>query len=408
MLGVSVLAAVLAPGTLERGLADLVIGVPLCLGVILFVSKVASSGTLPRHHVRVLVFSLVLLAFYLVPTMAAPEPEAVRTTTQLLLVVGFFLGVSLLKWDKQELIIFAVILGVFLNALLTYWIAEGLPYKKSVLSLHPNGLGQVVLFSLFFPWVLWSASSRRRVRLMAGYMCLCGLILMLFIGSRATWFALAVIIITLRLWDYICRGKLVYHTYFFVTIVAVLGFPAIYLSFLNSDWAGELNEFVRRATGGQNFFSGRHTLWIELLDVSEPKFWTGYGPGARPTNLLGVELSFHNLYLQVTLQVGVIGLAMLVVFLWSLWGLFWHRRRDVCVRLSAAYLIGTLVHQIFEVTITQNNVSIALLFWLIMSISASRSWRVLNEDRATGGAKVSSPCAVGERAGQQRARGTPY
>jgi O-antigen ligase len=137
-------------------------------------------------------------------------------------------------------------------------------------------------------------------------------------------------------------------------------------------WGWELQELSLRMTG-QNLFSGRHLFWDDLGAAISARPWFGYGAGATAEAITGYSWSSHNLYLQTALQTGVVGLGLLVFFLWTIWAQFRPGYTDIGARVAASFFAGVLVHQVFEVSLTQNNIATGFLAWIIVSIGLSRS-----------------------------------
>ncbi|OMD21169.1 hypothetical protein BJP51_32180 [Paenibacillus odorifer] len=135
-----------------------------------------------------------------------------------------------------------------------------------------------------------------------------------------------------------------------------------------------INNFVLEHTG-KNLYSGRQIIWADLITVVKQNLWIGHGAGTLPSEVSNVRASSHSFYLQIALQTGILGLSSVLLLLLSVWRIMWHGRYDNRVRLSAAFFIGILYHQSFEVMLTQNNMAIALFQWLILAIGASYSYR---------------------------------
>ena len=80
------------------------------------------------------------------------------------------------------------------------------------------------------------------------------------------------------------------------------------------------------AAGKDPTLSSRTVIWANVVDAIADRPWTGYGvggvwvdPSAQPTRTILADLGFtvfhsHNGYLEVTLQLGLIGLALLLAF----------------------------------------------------------------------------------------------
>lgn len=147
----------------------------------------------------------------------------------------------------------------------------------------------------------------------------------------------------------------------------VLGQTLVVEWLTNSGW-----QDWSRAMTGKNLGT-RVLIWQHMLDAIGDQPWWGHGPTASPADVLGRDLSAHNLYLQVAFQSGLVGCVALAAALAAVWRAMWAGRADPVVRLAAAVMIGVLVHQSFEVTLTQNHVALACPAWLVMAIGASRS-----------------------------------
>ena len=106
----------------------------------------------------------------------------------------------------------------------------------------------------------------------------------------------------------------------------------------------------------------------------EEEPWWGQGVGFQPeADPQYAGLSAHNLYLQIALQLGYVGVGLFVGFFGAIWASLWRNRRSRMVRLVGAFFIGIIVHESFEVTLTQNNLAIGCIFWLILSFGLNPS-----------------------------------
>ena len=66
-------------------------------------------------------------------------------------------------------------------------------------------------------------------------------------------------------------------------------------------------------------FSGREDIWLALIELIKQRLLFGYGASASPQQFLPIGLSSHNLYLQIALQSGLTGLALLILLFWNIW-----------------------------------------------------------------------------------------
>jgi hypothetical protein len=69
----------------------------------------------------------------------------------------------------------------------------------------------------------------------------------------------------------------------------------------------------------------------------------------------------------------MVGIAFLTSLLYSIWAIFRASRSDPVVRLCAAFFLAGCVEQIFQISLTQNNVPAGIFFWMIMGIGVHRA-----------------------------------
>ncbi|MBP1917178.1 O-antigen ligase [Lederbergia galactosidilyticus] len=238
-------------------------------------------------------------------------------------------------------------------------------------ALNPNTLGGYAFLLSFFPLLYFSyyAKNFQTTRRLFIAIILLGLIF--FTETRSVILSIAFIFLTYFLWNRIINSKLKFKLYFGFIAAFCFTFTVIYPKLdkylPNYDY---LNYQMIKYTG-KSIHSGRDFIWSNLIDVINQKTLLGYGSGALPSDFFDSTLSAHNLYLQITLQVGLVGMALFVIFLYSIWKRFWLNRFDQKVRFSAAFFIGIIIYQLSEVSLTQNNFSFALIQWLIIGVGLS-------------------------------------
>jgi O-antigen ligase len=290
----------------------------------------------------------------------------------LFLVLTFLTGMSILRYYTFHLNFFSLVFGCFFLIMFLWWISEGKPYLFQGPFSHFNGLGFFVFLAVFFPWASWLAADNRAKRLLHFTFLAIGIVIIAASGSRASWLALLCASSTFVLLKWMNRNRWGYHIYYLLIVIAVFVVTLLYANLPFHGYIYEAEEFVIQLTG-KRLLSGRELIWPTLLDAIAAAPWTGYGPQAGAQALTGTNFSAHNLYLQVALQVGVPGLLSLVCLMWSIWRYLGQGCADPVVRLAASYLVGVIVHQTFELSITQNNLHVGILAWLIWAIGLSRT-----------------------------------
>lgn len=161
-----------------------------------------------------------------------------------------------------------------------------------------------------------------------------------------------------------------------VIVLVIIVYPALYGTHLGN----AINAWSQKYFG-KIFFSGRHILWAQLTDIIAEKPWIGYGLPAVPADFFRTAHSGHNLYLQTMLQTGVIGLVLLINMLYQAL----RSMRNTMNRYSLViicYVLAKMIHECFEVSITQNNWHVGMSFWVFIGIGMAKQGCELRNNAA--------------------------
>ena len=272
--------------------------------------------------------------------------------------------VTNVEWRKSHVSLF-----YFLSILL--YIILVLYSVSSINPLNPNSIGAYAYFLSFFPLLYFVGFSKKyKPACILFLFLLCGTIIY-FSEARAIFLSIAFGLITFLIWKLISKSKVIFYMYF--TLIITFGYflTVIYprLEFILPNFE-YYNSLMIEYTG-KTLNSGRDRIWSALIDKIQERLFLGYGSGTLPSDFITSTLSAHNLYIQISLQVGIIGLSFFLLFLFLTWRTFWLERNNPKVILIACYFIGIIVYQLFEVTLTQNNFSLGLLQWTIIGFGLS-------------------------------------
>ena len=361
----------------------------LMFGVLLLAGYLAKVITppLPASVNRLFFPALGLIVVYVMGLISGGiTSSALTIVSQLSLLMIFFFAMVTIKWSGSALQIFAIGSSVFVFCNLLFWIHAGGPALFSSYMAHKNSLGGF-LFGLFF--FIFSAFfySRGPTRFFWYMAIIAGIFLLYATNSRASWLASLVVLTTFFLWSVITKTAIRFKLFFFGIVCLLVVVTLVYPYMARVEELDRFRELVQLYTGSA-LFTGRDRLWPVLLDIISMHPFIGHGSGALPRDFMPTTLSAHNIYLQIALQVGLLGLFLFIFFFYRLWTLFWEARHDPVVRLSAAYLVGIMIHQLFDISLTQNNMSLGMLQWLILAIGVGR---------AVGGYNCSPPENIRQR-----------
>lgn len=156
------------------------------------------------------------------------------------------------------------------------------------------------------------------------------------------------------------------------TIGSVMFF---YTNIESSTHLSSVNDFFIRVTD-RPALSGRQILWPAIVSAISESPWLGMGAGVLPSDIINTDLSAHNYYLQVTLQVGLLGLSLAIGCTYCIWRrLFTIHSSSASSIFAATTLIIFLLHNASEVIMFQNALRVSIPAWLIFFIAASSNIR---------------------------------
>ncbi len=335
------------------------------------VAQMSFGKNLPKDLLPVLLSGVCFLGIYIISLLISGyNQRALIVVSELVMVLSFAISVSMLVWSPKAIRIFCIIAIVFTVFIL--FIYKGFIMVGRGYIANKNTIGGFLAFLNYWPIAYYLLSNKRQSRMILFLFILTSLSGVFIIGARSTWLALTAAATTFVLWPIISKNKFRFYAWFFLALGMLILFINIYLMISSLPIFDQMQRLVRELSGG-NLYSGRQIIWPLLIEAIKAQPLLGYGAAASPGLFLSTGLSSHNLYLQIALQVGLIGILFFMILIFSIWKCFWKGRNNQLVRLSAAFMIAILVHQLFEVSLTQNNLAIGLLQWMIIGQGISFS-----------------------------------
>lgn len=335
------------------------------------VGPAAVKSQLSTRFWAIAIFQIGFVLVYTIGLFLRADTAALEVYAQVVLMMTFVTFVAMVRWDDQLVRSAALVALIFIVTAALHFAASGFKVRFVHYFNTKNGFAVFAACSSFFLFARSTISSRRaRKYWLAG--ALVAVMLALVSVSRASMLLLLGAFGTYLLWPVISKRRSVHLVYLLLVFALVAGaiYLIAYLPVLVDVQA--YNDLALQYTGGR-LGSGRDLIWGSLLNLVGERPVLGYGPGAVPSEHINTLLSAHNLYIQITLQVGVTGLALFVLVLTSMWSALRHGRKVPLVRLAASYFVGIIMHQCFEVGLTTNNLPMGIIMWTIIGIGVNRS-----------------------------------
>ncbi|MEO8057361.1 MAG: O-antigen ligase family protein [Burkholderiales bacterium] len=225
---------------------------------------------------------------------------------------------------------------------------------------NPNALGASALALALLCWRVcrWLKVSLRSL-VAPLLVALAGLVV--YSGARAA-VAAGTIAVLWLICSRLASERVTRVIFGLVVLVAVSLAPLVVIfgsEFI--DWTTQMDLL------GKSVLTGRDEIWpFVILGILEHP-WLGHGAGALPGGLLLGRLeglSAHNGFLQLAFQFGVIGVVIFVGFILAVGLTKFAGESRASREVTRAILIAAVLHEVFEVMLTQNHFGIGFAFWV--------------------------------------------
>lgn len=247
-------------------------------------------------------------------------------------------------------------------------------------STNTNTIGAFAYFIIFLP-LLYTINFTQKNSKLKGFLLFALMITLVLLSStRSILLAIIFFIITYFLWKALIKYKILFYTWFLFSIFIVTFITIIYPKLYLFKNVSKYNDLIYEYTG-KNLFSGREQIWAQLLDLIKLKPLFGYGASAYAADYINYQTTAHNAYISVAFQVGIVGITLLLIFLFLIWKLLWNFRNNLSTRLVGSFFISMLIYQVFERSLIQGNYAIGILQWIILGVGLNYASQVNKKEK---------------------------
>lgn len=244
------------------------------------------------------------------------------------------------------------------------WLKSGLTSQFASIYPNSNLVGPYMFISIFF--ILLKMTSTKH-KILAFVTLIIAFLVLLASDTRSVLLAMFAGLLVYIFWRSISKSLVTGSVFFGIFISFIFAVIFLYPNLPNWRFYSIAENWMRANTG-KSLMSGRGEIWSSLNGYLSLKPFFGYGPSTVASDLIGRQASSHNLYLNIALQVGLVGLFLFIILLYILFVMMLKRKQSRTVRLAASFYIAILTHQIFEITLIQNQLSIGVFQWAIIGI----------------------------------------
>lgn len=349
----------------------------MCL---ILVKSISDKATYQESLLPVQLSIGLMMAIYLTSYFTYYKLD-VLLISRLMLFFLFILGSIRMKWNKQHLKMAGYIFSGAIILIFSHWLVSGFPLSgfKSIFR-NENYLG-VLLFCFLYFNIVSINYSKGKEQLYFVAILLLNLILIIPTSARSVVIAMFVILMS---WIILKSFRNHFSKLFYIVMTGNFLFLIGYVGLSHTAIGAKLNDISFSLTG-KNLFSGRHEIWNGVIRALVEKPLFGFGIGTHAPDIADTSSRAHNMYLQVVIETGLIGLAAFMFVLWAIWRLLNKRLNNTAAaKWSACFMLGILVYNEFEFTMMSNNYSIALFQWLIITIGINFVGREQLDTRRSG------------------------
>lgn len=331
------------------------------------------AGNVSTITTASMTFMLFVVTAYTIANMNA---IAVTFLVQFVIIIGsFILFTRIGAAGSNRSLLGVAILCCAILALYAAWaithpgLAQGEGWAGGLS--NQNLFGMCVFMIASLAMIMLSLEGRATTVRMLAILAM-AIVLIYMSRSRSNLLAVAMAIITFVSWKPLCRIRIAAVGYF----MAVVGF-VLYLIYSGADRlspSGFVYQVLYSISKeyGKNVDSGRSVIWNFAMDSISDRPVFGWGTGLTTTSVLNTGLSFHNWYLTIAYHFGMFGILIYAVILSSIWLTLTRYGQYGYARLAASALVGVMMTQTYEVSLTQNNLNIGLLYWIIFGLVMGR------------------------------------
>ena len=320
-----------------------------------------------RNVIRSGIFYIVgLLMVFLFNNSGLSDFERIIQFIFCLITLIYFMNINngKNKYDLLKKIAYITIIISFGLFFLT-----GLPKIFYGLYSHFNTLGTTMMLCLMVI-VISNFKNEKRTTITDVFISLIGIIVLIASTNRSALLTLLLFYSLIIIKKLFRRDELYFRIIFIGLIVFIFWFIIIYPNLYGTDLGNTL-EIISRNYFHKNFFSGRQIIWKEILDAMTGHEILGLGLSTIPEMIYSTNFSSHNLYLQTYLQGGLLNIAFLIIYIRSIFLCFLKEKKGKIKAFGIAFFISIVFHECFEVTLLQNQMNLALVYWMILGLLIS-------------------------------------
>lgn len=282
---------------------------------------------------------LFLMVIYIIVSIVSSQNglgnKGITNTFEFVACIGVYLYFSNSEWNNKVILLIYRISIVFVLFHFLVWIAKG--FGREFSSIYPNSniLGPFMFIAIYF--ILLRIFTTKK-RLIPYIFLLIALVILLASDTRSVLLSIFIGAIIYFIWNTIVKNKGLSIFLFILIIVSFGSIVFVYPKLPNWSQYGKLEAWMLEHTG-KSIMSGRADIWGRLNNLIDLRPIFGFGPNTVATDVIGREASSHNLYINMALQIGYLGLLIFILILFTIFMSYVSKGSNRLVKLSLLQLL---------------------------------------------------------------------
>lgn len=319
----------------------------------------------------ILLLTIIYIIVSLMSAQSGLGNRGLTNTFEFVSCIGVYLYFSNSDWNEKAILMLYRISIVFVSFHFLIWMGKG--FGRQFASIYPNSniLGPFMFLTIYF--ILMRIFTTRK-RLIPYIFLVIAFLLLIASDTRSVLLSMVIGVFVYLIWNKVIKYRIVSIATFIVILIVFGSIVFLYPKLPRWSHYGKLESWMLEHTG-KSIMSGRADIWGRLINLIDLRPLFGFGPNTVATDVMGRDASSHNLYINMTLQIGYLGLLIFIIILFIIFMKYVFRGNNKLVRLSAAAFIAILAHQLFEITLVQNQLSIGLFQWMVIATGAGMTFK---------------------------------
>ena len=313
--------------------------------------KIIFDKKIYNYSLLVFLYPILFSVYYALAYKTLNEKYVYLILQTALIIVIFHAGLQFYQHKK--------IIGYYVFSMVFMLVFASLFLGKSSIVGKENIYASILL--ILFTYVL-SSDVNKTIKILLFAFSLYGIFLS---DARSSLVAFLFAVLLYVFYDFfIIFRKIIFFSVLFLSISWI--FFIVYL--YDTGIGDKYNLMIYELTGKQ-LYSGREKMWGDFASAIFDSPIFGYGFGVDYSKIADVEYSTHNLYLAIMMQQGLLGLFLFVFLVYAIF--IGNKKQDLKNKKPFAFIVIPVVflQQNFELSLTQNNLSIMLIFWFLLGVS---------------------------------------